>query len=410
MSQTYDVAIIGGFGHVGLPLGIVLADAGFRVALYDTNTRLAPLIEAGTMPFIEHDAGPLLKRTIGKTLFVSKSLADAAQAKKIIITIGTPVDEYLSPKTRPLFELADALAPHLTSDHCLVLRSTVFPGTTASLEAYLATKGVHTHVAFCPERIVQGFAIRELRELPQVIAGTTKEAVVKAKELFTVLQVETIETTPEEAEMAKLFLNAWRYIQFATGNQFFIMATERSLNYDNIYRAMTHHYKRGNIPGPGFAAGPCLLKDTMQLAASYESRFPLGYAAMMINESLPDFVIRQAQKAMGDLRGRTIGILGMSFKADIDDPRGSLSYKLRKLLEFHGAKTLCSDEHIQDPSFISRATLLQDAELIIVGVPHSAYKQLIVPAKTHVIDLWGCLPDQSHHGDIVTAPSPGASQ
>lgn len=391
MAQDYDVLIIGGFGHVGLPLGITLADAGLQVRLYDLNTALRPSIEAGTMPFIEYGAEPVLQKVIGKTLHVANDLSEAAGARNIIITIGTPVDEYLSPKTRGLFDLADSLLPHLSGEQCVILRSTVFPGTSEHLTEHVARKGKTIHLAYCPERIVQGYAMQELRTLPQVIAGSSPQARTMATKLFGALGVETIDVDFQEAELTKLFLNAWRYIQFAVGNQFYMMAQERGLNYDNIYRAMTHNYKRGDLPKPGFAAGPCLLKDTMQLSSAYRNGFLLGHAAMMVNEGLPAFVIQQLIEKGVQLSGMRVGILGMAFKAEIDDPRDSLSYKLRKILEFHGATVVCSDEYLQDPSFVSKETIPETCQTIIVGVPHKAYRDLAIPNSVTVMDLWGVL-------------------
>lgn len=392
MQRDADVLIIGGFGHVGLPMGIVLADCGLKTLLLDLNTALRPTIEAGKMPFIEYDAEPILQRVIGKTLFVADSLQDIARVKNIIVTIGTPVDEYLSPKTQPMFTLLDQLLPYITEDHCLILRSTVAPGTSLAMVEYAASKGKKLHLAYCPERIVQGYAIRELRTLPQVVSGSSPQALRDAHALFQTLKVETLEVAMEEAELTKLFLNAWRYIQFAVGNQFYMMAKERGLDYDRIYGAMTHNYKRGDIPRPGFAAGPCLFKDTMQLSAAHRNSFLIGHAAMMVNEGLPAFIIDQLVRDGTEFRGKRVGILGMAFKADIDDPRDSLSYKLRKILRFHGAEVMCSDEFIADPAFVSKEQLLKDCQLVIVGVPHTAYRTLSIPSNVQVMDVWGVLP------------------
>lgn len=390
--ESSDVCIIGGFGHVGLPLGISLADAGLSVCLYDLNTALRPTIEKGTMPFIEYGAEEILPRVIGKTLHCSGDIADIARAKTVIITIGTPVDEYLSPKTRVLFELADTLIPHLSAGQCLLLRSTVCPGATRAFAEYLHAHGAKVHVGNCPERIAQGYAIREIRELPQIISGCSTEAVAAARSIFGALNVDVIEVDVEEAELCKLFLNAWRYIQFAAGNQFYMIAKERGLDYDMMYHAMTHRYPRAStLPKPGFAAGPCLLKDTMQLAASRQNQFPLGHAAMMINEGLPSFLVEALLREGVTLRGARIGILGMTFKADIDDTRDSLSYKLRKILQFHGAEVLCSDEYVRDPSFVKKEELLKRCDILFVGVPHGAYRNLRIPASLRVVDLWGVL-------------------
>ncbi len=390
--KKHDALIIGGFGHVGLPLGIVLADSGITTALYDINTAVRPTIEAGTMPFIEYDAEPILKKVIGKSLTISDDIADVAHASNIIITIGTPVDEYLSPKMGSLFALADSLMPHLNDDHCLILRSTLFPGASEMLHEHFKKHKKNVHIAFCPERIVQGYAIRELRTLPQIVSGFSDEAVARSVELFKSIGVETVEIEPEEAELSKLFLNAWRYLQFAAANQFYMIAKDRKLDYNRILHAMKYNYDRArDLPGPGFAAGPCLFKDTMQLAAANRSQFLLGHAAMMVNEGLPKFVIDSLREDGVELRGKTVGILGMAFKSEIDDTRDSLSFKLKKILEFHGADVLCSDEYVSEPYIIPAQELIKKSDVIIVGVPHKAYASLSVPKGKVTIDLWNVL-------------------
>ncbi len=396
-NTQYDAIIIGGFGHVGLPLGIVLADAGYQVGLYDTDQGKRATIEAGKMPFMEHGAEPILMQVIGKRLHLVNDLSDAAHSKFIVITIGTPVDEYLNPKTRPILELAEQLIPYLRRDHCVILRSTVFPGTARRLHDFFKERGCEVHMAYCPERIVQGYAVQELRKLPQIISGFTETAVHCAETLFDRLGVETIRVTVREAELAKLFSNAWRYIQFAITNQFYMISVEQGADYERIHCAITHNYERAqNFPRPGFTAGPCLLKDTMQLAAFYGNHFQIGHAAMLVNEGLPNFII---QHLTHDLKvkftDRRVGILGMAFKADIDDIRDSLSYKLAKILKFHGAVTVCSDEYYKDPTFVTKEELVATCSIIIVGVPHSSYRTLVVPEDVCLIDLWGAIPHKS---------------
>ena len=387
----YDALIVGGFGHVGLPLGLVLADAGLQTALYDIDVKKRPLIEAGSMPFMERDAEVMLKRVIGKSLHIANDISDVARAEVVVVTIGTPVDEYLNPRTTPLLKLAEHLIQYLRSEQCLVLRSTIFPGAGKWLTEFFHGRGVRVHVAYCPERIVQGNALEELRTLPQIVSGSSPEAIRLADALFRKLGVSTIEVSMEEAEFAKLFLNSWRYVQFAIANQFYTMATASGADYERVYYAMTSNYDRAkDIPRPGFAAGPCLLKDTLQLAASHGANFQLGHAAMVVNEGLPRFIVHHIQKVhKPNLSGVCVGILGMSFKADIDDIRDSLSYKLAKILRFEGAEVLCSDEHVKDPSFKSREEVIRRSNVIVVGVPHSIYRGLMLPAEKVVIDLWG---------------------
>ena len=408
-ASRYDVLIIGGYGHVGFPLGLVLADTGLQVGLYDVDTRREQTIRAGRMPFLEYDAQPILQRVLGRTLHVVENLAAVSVSTTVIITIGTPQDEYLNPTLLPMLQLAQGLVQHVHAGHQLILRSTVYPGTSERLQSYFREQGCDVHLAFCPERIAQGYAIRELRKLPQIISGFSPQAVDHAAKLFTRLGVAIVELSVNEAEMAKLFTNAWRYIQFATANQFYIMATDHRADFSRIHHAMTFGYERaGQFPTPGFAAGPCLLKDTMQLSAFHQNGFLLGHAAMLINEGLPSVVVNALKRDLkSDLRGVRVGILGMAFKADVDDTRDSLSYKLAKILRFYGAEVVCSDEHVQDPGFVPLATILQTCPVIVVGVPHAAYRSCVVPAATYVMDLWGVIAGRSRAAAERPSAVPG---
>jgi UDP-N-acetyl-D-mannosaminuronic acid dehydrogenase len=387
--QRHDVVIVGGCGHVGLPLGIVLARAGRDVALIDDDEGRKHAVRTGRMPFIEHGAEPLLQQTLDRTLHVVDELDVVADSEYVVVTVGTPIDEYLSPRHQQLFDLATALAPHLRRGHQVVLRSTVFPGATRELGRHFASLDAEVNLSYCPERIAQGYAITELDRLPQIVSGLTDEALDGALRLFGLLTERLLTVEVEEAELAKLFLNSWRYIQFAIANQFFMIAEERGLDFFRIHRAMTDGYERAaDFPPPGFTAGPCLLKDTMQLSASERSRFHLGHAAMVVNEGLVEFIVDRLS-AEHDLRTKTVGILGMAFKRDIDDTRDSLAFKLRKLLVFRGARVVASDAFASDPSFVPLDRLIAESDIIVLGAPHDAYRDLEFPPEKVVVDVWG---------------------
>tara|TARA_Y100000310_G_scaffold333939_1_gene412548 strand:+ start:5524 stop:6717 length:1194 start_codon:yes stop_codon:yes gene_type:complete len=385
-NYEFDVAIVGGLGHVGLPLGIVFADKGLNVCLCDIDEKKADNVRKGEMPFIEYGAEEPLKKALeSKKLTVSLETNVISKAKSVIIAIGTPVDEYLNPKTRQFLEFFEGLKEYLHKDQLIVIRSTVYPHTCQQI---LNLLGPDWNVAYCPERIVQGHAIKELKDLPQIVAGLSDEAVEKATELFGKISPKMIKTSMGEAELIKLFSNAWRYIQFAVANQFYMISDNFNVDYDNVRRAMREGYERAHsLPGAGFAAGPCLLKDTMQLSAFNSNNFLLGHAAMMINEGLPNFIVDNLRKKH-DLNKTKVGILGMAFKADIDDVRDSLSYKLGKILRFHGAKVYYSDEYAKNPDFVSKEELVKESDVIIVAVPHSDYKDLKIPKGKEVVDLW----------------------
>jgi len=385
--NKYDVCVVGGCGHVGLPLAIAFAGKGLKVCIYDINKIALDKITKGEMPFIETGAEQILKNTIGKTLFTSNDLKDISNSKFIITVIGTPVDEHLNPKFTLMMDFIRTLLPYLRDEQYFILRSTVFPGTTEKINTFLKNNGKNIYVTFCPERIAQGKAMEELYNLPQIVSGFEEKAIDEVSKLFSILTKDIVILQPIEAELAKLFTNTWRYIQFATANQLYTISTSYGLDFYKIYDAMRYKYPRTkNFPSAGFAAGPCLFKDTMQIAAFDNNKFFLGHAAMLINEGLPNFLV-QILKEKYSLQDKVVGILGMAFKANIDDKRESLSYKLKKILEIEAGKVLCSDEYISEEGFVTANELIKNSDIIILGVPHKEYKDLIIKDKI-LVDVW----------------------
>jgi UDP-N-acetyl-D-mannosaminuronic acid dehydrogenase len=272
----------------------------------------------------------------------------------------------------------------------LVLRSTVHPGVTALTEKLLTRYGLDVEVAFCPERIAEGKALEELHTLPQIIGADDDRSAERATALFRRLVEKTVRTSTKEAELAKLFTNTWRYIKFAAANQLFMIANDYGLDFEKIRSALREEYPRAHdMPGPGLAAGPCLLKDTMQLAAFNNNNFTLGHSSMMINEGLPLYLVARLEQTH-DLSTMTVGILGMAFKAESDDIRSSLSYKLKRLLRFKAAEVLCTDPYVTvDDSLLPLDEVVARADLLIIAAPHEVYAGLDVDVP--VVDVWNLL-------------------
>jgi UDP-N-acetyl-D-mannosaminuronic acid dehydrogenase len=391
-TSELDVVVLGGGGHVGLPLSLAFVQAGLRVGIYDTNQRTLDRIAAGEMPFVETGADRLLNEVLATgRLELGTSGEMIARTSCLVVVIGTPVDEFLGPSMTIFEKAVEQIAPHLREGSLVVMRSTVYPGTTAYVAQHLAIRGCRVDVAFCPERIAEGHALEELHSLPQIIGADTDVAAERAARLFGLLAAKTIRTTTKEAELAKLFTNTWRYMKFAVANQFFMIADQASVDYSNVLRAIREDYPRAaDLPGPGFAAGPCLFKDTMQLAAFTSDHFPLGQAAMQVNEGLPAYIVSALERRYGSLAGKRIGILGMAFKAESDDTRASLSYKLRKLLAWAGAKVLCTDPYVVDDRLVPLEQVVAESEVLVLGAPHRAYRGLEIGGRD-VVDVWGAM-------------------
>ena len=388
--ENADITVVGGGGHVGIPLVLALAEAGLRVNVNDLNQDTLDTLRAGRLPYIEDGAQSVLTKALaGKRLVFTNAPDGISTGGPVIITIGTPVDEFLNPVRRVVQNCLDGMLPRLADGQLLILRSTVFPGTTDWIASYLESKGRKLQVAFCPERVVQGFGLKELRAMPQIVSGCTPEAERGAAELFERITPEVVVVSPLEAEFAKLFSNAYRYIEFAATNEFYLVAKSAGVDYQRVMTAMKHNYPRlKSMPRPGFAAGPCLVKDTMQLSAFARNQFGLGHAALLINEGLVLHVVDDLKRRY-DLAKTTVGLLGMAFKAESDDTRASLSYKFKNVLAGQARAVLTTDPFVTtDPELKPLDEVIAKSDLLILCAPHAAYKQADFKGKP-VFDVWG---------------------
>jgi UDP-N-acetyl-D-mannosaminuronic acid dehydrogenase len=391
VQMSFDAVVIGGGGHVGLPLAIMISSRGLNTAIYDISKPAVEGINAGKMPFWEPGAEKLLQESLeAKKLIATTDPAVTGETDSLILVIGTPVDEHLNPDTQAITLALERCRPHLRDGQLLILRSTIYPGVTRQVERELEAWGLDIDVAFAPERIAEHNAVEELASLPQIVSSRTQRGFDRASELFSRFAPAIVRLSPEEAELAKLFTNTWRYVKFAMANQFYMMAESKGLNYENIRSAIRQDYPRAaDVPSAGFAAGPCLFKDTMQLAAFSDNNFHLGHSAMLVNEGMPSFIVSQLE-SKNDLSNMTVGILGMAFKAGSDDIRSSLSYKLKRVLKFRAKNVLTTDPMVPtsvDKELISLEQVLLQADILILATPHREYKDLVTDKP--LIDMWG---------------------
>ena len=390
MSTKRNISIIGGAGHIGFPLGLILSSKGFKVSLIDKNKNNIKKINNGEVPFLEENSKKLLTdMRKKKRIYATDQINEISKSKYIIICISTPITNQLNPNLKSFINFFHQLKKKIKKDQIVIIRSSIYPGICEKVYKIIEKKC--KNLSYCPERIVQGKSIVELPKLPQLVSGKSKKAILESGKLFKTICKKIIYTKVIEAELIKLFSNAYRYINFAISNQFYMICQNQNLNFFKIRNIMREGYMRNaNIPESGFTAGPCLLKDTMQLSSFYNHRFKLGHAAMSVNEGIPIFIIKELQKKF-DLRKKTVGVLGLTFKAETDDIRDSLSIKLVKLLELKKIKTLQSDEFYKNKKNISKNDLVKKSDIIILATPHKAYKRLKIKKNKTVVDIWGLI-------------------
>jgi len=388
MVKKNYICIFGGVGHVGAPLGLALSSKGYNVVLIDKNIKYIKKINQGIMPFVEEGCAKLLRKMIKKKkIYATNKLDITKKCKYIIVCLGTPVDSKFNPNLKNFISFFYNLRKHLNKNHIVIIRSSIYPGICNKV--FNVIKNHCKNLSYCPERIAQGKSLVELPQISQIVSGRSVKARLESGKIFRKVCKKIIYTKIIEAELIKLFSNAYRYINFSISNQFYMMCQNQGLDFYKIRNIMKDNYKRNtNIPMAGFAAGPCLLKDTMQLSSFYKHKFSLFDSVMSINEGLPRFVFKKLKEKY-NLKKKTVGILGLSFKAENDDIRDSLSIKLLKYLKSKKIRTLQSDEYYKDKNNLDKNTLVKKSDIIIIATPHKAYKKLRISKNKILVDIWG---------------------
>ena len=388
MVKKNYICIFGGTGHVGAPLGLALSSKGYNVALIDKNIKYIKKINQGIMPFVEEGCAKLLRKMIKKKkIYATNKLDIIKKCKYIIVCLGTPVDSKFNPNLKNFISFFYNLRKHLNKNHIVIIRSSIYPGICNKV--FNVIKNHCKNLSYCPERIAQGKSLVELPQISQIVSGRSVKARLESGKIFRKVCKKIIYTKIIEAELIKLFSNAYRYINFSISNQFYMMCQNQGLDFYKIRNIMKDNYKRNtNIPMAGFAAGPCLLKDTMQLSSFYKHKFSLFDSVMSINEGLPRFVFKKLKEKY-NLKKKTVGILGLSFKAENDDIRDSLSIKLLKYLKSKKIRTLQSDEYYKEKNNLDKNTLVKKSDIIIIATPHKAYKKLRISKNKILVDIWG---------------------
>lgn len=396
-----DLAIIG-VGRVGLPLALSFADRGLTVLGIDRDAALLESVAAGTMPFSETGTQEVLDRVAPTgRLQLSSKVADAARADHIVLTLGTPSFSHIEIDIRQIRTVLDDLIPHLREGHTLILRSTVGPGTTEFVAGYLEKRrglraGRDIYVAHVPERIAEGRFLQEIASLPCIVGGVGEGSGEKAAALFSVFGTEIVQTTPAQAELAKIWANILRYTTFALPNLLMMDCEQHGANVFEVIDMINRGYPRGGIARPGFTAGTCLRKD---FAFSEERSNAPGMllAVSRVNESVPLFLVQGLKRRLGELAGRKVAVLGLAFKGGTDDERDSLSHKLIRLLERELADVAVHDPHVPTPTQPLEEAV-RDADAVLVATNHpefcnEATLRLVVETarpEAIVVDPWNC--------------------
>jgi UDP-N-acetyl-D-mannosaminuronic acid dehydrogenase len=419
--STADVSVVG-LGRVGLPLALSFADRGLRVVGIDNDPMRLGAVREGRMPFEETDGRELLERVhaCGR-LALSERVADAAGARHIVITLGTPSFSHIEIDMRDIRSALDDLLGVLAPGHSLILRSTVAPGTTEFVAGYLAKHrgfqiGEEVFVAHAPERIAAGRFLAEIDTLPCIIGGVGARSGEVVGELFSAFDAPIVQTTPVQAELAKIWTNILRYTTFALPNLLMMDCERYAANVFEVIDLINRDYPRGGIAQPGLTAGTCLRKD-FTFSEERSAAPGMLLAVSRVNESVPLFLLEGAKRRLGSLANRKVAVLGLAFKADTDDERDSLAHKLIRLLERELADVVTHDPHVPTPT-VSLREALEGADVVVMATNHSEFcepRTLAAIAERAagdclIVDPWNCWGAAqvfAYASELATLSTPG---
>jgi UDP-N-acetyl-D-mannosaminuronic acid dehydrogenase len=389
-----NVAVVG-LGRVGLPLALSFADHGLEVIGVEREQAVLEQVAAGRMPYRETGTQELLERVLASDrLQTTRTVQDAAGADHIVLTLGTPAHVHIEIDMSQIKQVVDDLLPVLREGQSLILRSTVAPGTTDWVAGYIEQRrgfrvGEDLFVAHVPERIAENHFLEEIATLPCIVGGVGEGSGAKAAELFEVFGAQIVQTTPVQAELAKIWTNILRYTQFALPNLLMMEAEQYDANVFEVIDLINRDYPRGGIANPGLTAGACLRKD-FTFSEERSSAPGMLLAVSRVHETVPLFLVKGLKARLGDsLRDRKIAVLGLTFKRDSDDLRDSLSFKLVRLLERELAHVARHDPHVSAGSDPLDAAL-DGAEAVVVATNHSGFEDLLarLPDGVLLVDPW----------------------
>lgn len=409
MGRIEDKLVVVGQGYVGLPVAVAAAENGFDVTGFEVDPRKVKLLNAGTS-YVEDITDERLQGLIDAGVYrASGDAADMEGFDVCVISVPTPMGEGV-PDLSYIESASAAVAPYITPGSTVILESTTYPGTTEELSQPILEKGsglragADFHLGYSPERIDPGNQKYRLENTPKVVSGVDAASLDKVKSFFDRLVEQTVPVSgTREAEMTKLLENTFRHVNIALVNELAMFANALGIDvWESIDAASTKPFGYMRFtPGPG-VGGHCLPIDPSYLSWQVErvlgQTFRFVELANDVNEHMPDYVVRRIQGMLNDrsrsVKGSTILIYGMAYKANTGDARETPSRPIVEQLLELGAEVLVADPHVDDnqmPAGAKRvAGTARDAataDLVAYLVDHDAFDtEGIESGETPVLD------------------------
>lgn len=418
-----------GLGYVGLTLAVAMADAGFRVHGTEIRDEVLEGLVKGEPHFWEPRLKEKLKRVMKRGAFTfSKHLDDSVSASVYIITVGTPLDKNGNARLGMAQDATRQVVAHMKDGALVILRSTVKLGTTRNLvKPILEESGKFFQLAFCPERTLEGRALIELHELPQVIGADDPDTRWRCQQLFGQMTPTTVVVSSlEAAELVKLVDNTYRDLSFGFANEIAKLCGRMKVSAREVIRAGKLGYPRTSVALPGPVGGPCLEKDPhilVESAKQWGVSMPITLAGRLTNEQQPADVAAiaglWADRLAGFAKKPTICLLGLAFKGipATDDLRGTMAYPIFRQLEqrfpdakfrgYDAAVTRAAAEAFFGFKMVDGLPeAFEEADMVFILNNHSAFQQMDLAALSGAMRRPGIVYDLWNLHDDITESMP----
>lgn len=380
LNNKYKVAIVGGAGHIGLPLSCFISSHGNDVIIIDTDTDKLKKLSENIIPFKDDGLQEYLKIANKNNIKFSDNIDEINNYELIIITLGTSSSKGDLNKFQTLMS---QVLENINKNSRIILRSTI---TNETIEFTLNNKNFkekNIKLAYCPERIAEGSSLKELKELPQIIG--TQDGIEDKYFLlfFKSLGIKTLTTDFKNAVFLKLFTNSYRYSQFTLINEFSNIAEENQLDFEKIIDLATLDYPRlKNIPSKGFVGGPCLIKDTETFRIEYSEDSQFLNSLRKINTTFMTNILNKCNEIFID---KKLIQLGLTFKPNSDDLRDSISLELYFNLKKMGFDIYPIDENVSQDSVEFELYDFEDVSKltnnVLISTFHTSFKNLDLSGK-----------------------------
>lgn len=375
-----------GLGYIGLPTASTFATHGLEVVGVDTNPEIVRGLNNGQVHLFEPGLRTLVQAALQSGNLRVEPQSECADA--FIIAVPTPFKDDKKADLAYVIAAAESIHPHLKAGNLVILESTSPPRTTVDVVAPILEQsglkaGEDFHLAYSPERVLPGQILRELIENARVVGGVTPASAQSGQELYSIFVTgEIILTDATTAEMVKLMENTYRDINIACANEFARLADHFKVDVWEAI-ALANRHPRVNIlnPGPG-VGGHCISVDPWFLVEAAPDVAHLVLSARQVNDSQPAYLLRFIRNKFGDLAEKKVGVLGLAYKADVDDLRESPAISLVELLREAGAQVVTYEPFKPESGVAGTRTAasledaLKDAELILLLVGHTQFKAL----------------------------------